>query len=86
MREVVGIVLSIIVIGVGLMVGGAMVAKTKNVTIEITNNDSLTYELADAVGDTMTTTAQLLPILVLAAIGGLALAYLIVSIGRMGGG
>jgi hypothetical protein len=86
MREVVGIVLSIIVIGVGLMVGGAMVAKTKNVTIEITNNDSLTYELAEAVGDTMTTTAQLLPILVLAAIGGLALAYLIVSIGRMGGG
>jgi hypothetical protein len=86
MREVVGIVLSIIIIGVGLMVGGAMVAKTKNVTIEITNNDSLTYELADAVGDTMTTTAQLLPILVLAAIGGLALAYLIVSIGRMGGG
>jgi hypothetical protein len=86
MREVVGIVLSIIIIGVGLMVGGAMVAKTKNVTIEITNNDSLTYELAEAVGDTMTTTAQLLPILVLAAIGGLALAYLIVSIGRMGGG
>ena len=85
MRELVGVVLSIIVIGVGLMIGGAMVAKTKNVTITITNNDSLIYDIGDAVGNTMTTTAQLLPILVLAAIGGLALAYLIVSIGRMGG-
>jgi hypothetical protein len=35
--------------------------------------------------NTLSTTAQLLPILVLAAIGGLALAYLIVSIGHMGG-
>jgi hypothetical protein len=85
MREVVGVVLSIIVIGVALMIGGAMVSKTNNVTLTITNNDAAITPIYTAVVNTMSTTAQLLPILVLAAIGGLALAYLIVSIGHMGG-
>jgi hypothetical protein len=85
MREVVGVVLSIIVIGVALMIGGAMVSKTQNVTLTITNNDTTITPIYTAVVNTMSTTAQLLPILVLAAIGGLALAYLIVSIGHMGG-
>jgi hypothetical protein len=85
MREVVGVVLSIIVIGVGLMIGAAMISKTNNVTLTITGGDTTITPIYTAVVNTLSTTAQLLPILVLAAIGGLALAYLIVSIGHMGG-
>lgn len=82
MKELLGAGLVFIVLSVSLMIGGAMVAKTKNVTIDIANNDSLIYTLAADTGDALSTLTSLLPLLALAVVGGLALYYLISFMGR----
>jgi hypothetical protein len=77
MKELIGAVLVFIVVGVAVMIGGAMVAKTENVTEDIAPNATIMDDLYDDVSGGLTTLTSLLPILALAVIGGLALFYLL---------
>jgi hypothetical protein len=82
MRELLGVGLVLVVTVIALVIGGAMVAKTANVTKAIAPESTLVTTLATSGGDALQTFASLLPILALAAVGGMALFYLIGFMGR----
>ena len=82
MRELIGAALIFVVVAVSLIIGGALVAKTANVTSDIAPESTLVDTLAVDVGDALTTFASLLPIMALAIVGGLALFYLMSFLGR----
>ena len=77
MKEIIGAALVLIVVAVAVMIGGAMIAKTENVTLGIAPNSTLISTLATDTGTALTTLTSLLPILALAVIGGLAIFYLL---------
>lgn len=87
MREVLTVILTFVVSGVIVMVGGAMVVQTENITLDIVppavNSTSLVSNIATDVGTALTTITSLLPLLGLAVIGGLTIFYLM---GFMKGG
>jgi len=64
------------------MIGGAMIAKTENVTLDIAPGSTLITTLATDTGTALTTLTSLLPIVALAAVGGLAIAYLMGFFGQ----
>lgn len=89
MKELIGAALVFVIVGVAIMIGGAMVVKTKNVTITIANegnasnpSNALISSMASNAGTALSTYTSLLPILALAVVGGLALFYLLGFIGR----
>lgn len=78
MKEMVGAALAFVALGVVVMIGGAMIAKTENVTKTINPSDTTLIEtLGNDMESALTTLTSLLPILALAIIGGLALAYVL---------
>lgn len=82
MRELIGAALVFVVVAVAVMIGGAMISKTKNVTSTIAPGETLVTTLATDAGNALTTFTSLLPILALAVVGGLALFYLLGFLGR----
>lgn len=82
MKEMLGFGIALVVLSVTVIIGGAMVAKTENVTLAIAPGSTLISTLATDVGSALTTFTSLLPLLGLAVIGGLAIVYLM---GFMGG-
>ena len=71
-----------VILIVTLMIGGAMVAKTENVTLSIAPGSTLITTLATDGGSALTTMTSLLPILALAFVGGLAIAALVGFMGN----
>lgn len=89
MKELIGAALVFVIVAVSVIIGGAMVSKTKNVTMTIANegnasnpSNALITSLASDTGNALTTFTSLLPILALAVVGGLALFYLLGFLGR----
>lgn len=82
MREVLGAGVTFVVLAVVIMIGGAMVSKTQNVTYGIAGNTTFINTLTTNTGDALTTLTSLLPILALAIIGGLSIFYLLGFLGR----
>lgn len=86
MREVLGAGITFITLAVVIMIGGAMIVVTQNVTIGIAGNTTFMNTLANNTGNSLTTLTSLLPILALAIIGGLAIFYLLSFLGGRGMG
>lgn len=91
MTEMKGLIaagLVIISLVVSIMIGGGMLSKTENVTRELfpvgSEQDAFLEGLGDDSSDILTTFTSLLPLLVLAIIGGLALGYIMIF-GRSAG-
>jgi hypothetical protein len=82
-KELIAAGLGFVVLAVTLMIGGAMISKTQNVTAGIVSNTTLINQLESDTGNALTTMTGLLPIVALALVGGLAIFYLL---GFMGGG
>ena len=82
MRNLLMVAMVIIVLAVSVMIGGAMIAKTENVTLAIAPGSTLITTLATDTGTALTTLTSLLPIVALAAVGGIAIAYLMGFFGQ----
>ena len=77
MKELLGAGILFVVLSVALMIGGAMIAKTENITLTIAPGSTLISTLATDTGSALTTLTSLLPIVALALVGGLAIFYLL---------
>lgn len=77
MRDLLGAALVFIALAVATMIGGAMIAKTQNVTLSIAPGSTLINSLATDTGTALTTLTSLLPIVALAIVGGVALFYVL---------
>lgn len=76
--------LSLIVLVVALIIGGAMIDKTNNVVTQIVGeNATVTPGLVTSGADTLTTFSSMVPLVALGLIGAMALAYIF---GMVGGG
>lgn len=73
----VGLVVSFIIVGVMLMVGGAMTAITQNITLTIAPGSTLIDTLATNTGTALTTFGSLLPLVALAAVASIVFALLV---------
>lgn len=82
MRELLGAVITFVTVAVVVMIGGAMISVTQNVTIGIAGNSTFINTLSTNTGNALTTLTSLLPILALAIVGGLAIFYLLGFLGR----
>src|SRR5690606_12338574 len=87
MKELLGAALTFIALAVAVMIGGAMIDKTENVTLTIAPGSTLITTLANDTGTALTTLTSLLPIVALAIVGGMALFYVLnfLAGGRSGG-
>lgn len=83
MRDLLYGALTFIALGVAVMIGGAMIDKTENVTLTIAPGSTLITSLYTSVSTALTTLTSLLPIVALAMVGGIALMYIL---GFVGGG
>lgn len=81
MKDLLGAGLTFVILAVSLMIGGAMIAKTENVTLGIAPGSTLITTLSSDVGSALTTLTSLLPIVALALVGGYAIAYLLGFVG-----
>lgn len=81
MKDLLGAGLTFVILAVSLMIGGAMIAKTENVTLGIAPGSTLITTLSSDVGSALTTLTSLLPIVALALVGGHAIAYLLGFVG-----
>ena len=84
MRELLAAALVIVAIGVAATIGAGMIDKTENVTLTIAPNSTLVGDVADDSGEMLITMTSLMPLAVLALIGGVALFY-VVGYLRQGG-
>lgn len=91
MKEVLGAGITFVMLAVVIMIGGAILSKTQNVTLGLLGNynssaptatQQLVITLGTNTGDALTTLTSLLPILALSVIGGLAIFYLLGFLGR----
>ena len=82
MKELLSAGILFVVLSVALMIGGAMIAKTENITLTIAPGSTLISTLATDTGSALTTLTSLLPIVALALVGGLAIFYLLTFMGR----
>ena len=73
MKELLSAGILFVVLSVALMIGGAMIAKTENITLTIAPGSTLITTLATDTGAALTTLTSLLPIVALALVGGLAI-------------
>lgn len=88
LNELLGAGILFVVLAVAMMIGGAMIAKTENITLSLVSNTSggytLIQSLATDTGSALTTLTSLLPIVALALVGGLAIMYLLTFMNRGG--
>jgi hypothetical protein len=77
MKELLSAGILFVVLSVTLMIGGAMIAKTENITLTLAPGNTLITQLATDTGSALTTLTSLLPIVALALVGGLAIFYLL---------
>ncbi len=84
MRELLTAALVIVAIGVAATIGAGMIDKTENVTLTIAPGSTLVSDVADDSGEMLITMTSLMPLAVLALIGGVALFY-VVGYLRQGG-
>lgn len=83
MRDLLAGALVFIALAVAVMIGGAMIDKTQNVTLTIAPGSTLIASLYTSTSTALTTLTSLLPIVALAMVGGIALMYIL---GFVGGG
>jgi len=78
MRDLVSAGLVFVALAVVLMIGGGIVSLTSS-TVQgvVGENDTLTPDLYTGLSTALTTFTSLLPILALAVVGGIALAYVL---------
>jgi len=82
MDELVGAGIIFIVLAVSLMIGGAIIVKTENITLTMVPGNTLISQLASGTAGALSTMASLLPIIALALVGGLSIFYLMTYMGR----
>jgi len=85
MRDLLNAVLVFIAIAVAAMIGGAMIDKTQNVTLQIAPGSTLITSLYSSLSTALTTLTSMLPIVALAIVGGMALFYVLGFLGGRGG-
>lgn len=66
MKELLGAGIVFVVLAVALMIGGAMIAITENITLTIAPTSTLISTLATNAGTALTTLTSMLPIVALA--------------------
>ena len=81
MRDLLGAALVFIALAVAVMIGGAMIDKTQNVTLTIAPGSTLINTLASDTGNALTTLTSMLSIVALALIGGISLQYVLGFLG-----
>ena len=84
-RELLVWAVTFIAIGVATMIGGGLIEQTKATVGAAVGETQLVNDTYDNSGDTITTFTSYLPILGLAVVGGLALFYVVRSLGMIGG-
>jgi len=77
MKDLVGAGLGFIAVAVILAIGTGIVVMTNSTVTNVTGNSTLLTSVINGVGSTLTTFSSMLPILGLAIVGGLALAYVL---------
>ncbi len=77
MKELVSSGLSFIALAVVLAIGVGIVVMTNDIVVDIVGNGTILDGIIVNVGTALTTFTALLPILALAIVGGLALAYVL---------
>ncbi len=80
MRQLFALALGVVIAIAGLMIGTAVVTKTFATVNSTTPSTTLTQVNADA-ATSLTTFSGFIPVVVIAAVGGLALLYLIFYLG-----
>lgn len=75
-----------VALAVALMIGGGLVEQTYSTVSTTVGATQLVNDTYTNTGDTITQFSGYMPILGLAVVGGLALFYVIRSLGFMGGG
>lgn len=80
MKQLFGLALGVVIAIAGLMIGTAVVTKTYSTVNSTTPSATLTSVNTDA-GVALTTFSGFIPVVVIAAVGGLALLYLIYYLG-----
>lgn len=81
MKEIQIAVMSIIVIAVASFIGLGLMEMTHDTVGDAVSNTTLLDDVRGDIGDVFTTLTSLLPMLVLAIVGGLALFYVIQYVG-----
>lgn len=85
MRQLFALALGVVIAITGLMIGTAVVTKTYSTVNNTTPSTTLTQVNVDA-ATALTTFSGFVPVVVIAAVGGLALLYLIYYLGASAGG
>lgn len=84
-NELLGWGMTFVALAVALMIGGGLVAQTKSTVDTTVGSTTLVNTTFTNVGNVITTFTGYLPILGLAIVGGLALFYVVRSLGAMSG-
>jgi len=82
MRELLAAATVVVVLAVVVFIGGGLVEKTYNVVNSSIGGSATLDSLKSDVSSTMTTLTSLLPVVILALIGGLAIVYILQYLGR----
>ena len=85
MRELLAVTTSIVALAAILMVGGAIISKTYNVSLTLTPAETSLTTMKTDVFSSLTTLTSFLPVLIIAIVGGYAI-YYVVSFLRGSGG
>jgi len=77
MRDLLSAGIAFIVLAVVIMIGGGIVSMTASTVGSVVTNASLTNSLSEDLATALTTFTSLLPVLALAVVGGISLAYVL---------
>jgi len=77
MRDLLAVVTSIIAMAAILMVGGAIIAKTHNVSLGLVPAETSLTTMKTDIFSSLTTLTGFLPVLIIAVIGGYAIFYVV---------
>lgn len=86
MRNLLDIGISFGVLAVAMVIITGLVVQTQSVVNNTTGTSALLNNMVTYTGNALTTFAQYLPILALAILGGMAIAYVVGFIGGVGKG
>lgn len=84
MEDVIKIGLGFVVLAVMFAIGGAVVVQTNTTTTALTGTSTLMSNITKSTGDSLQTFTGFLPVLAIAAVGGVALVYILGFLGGAG--
>jgi hypothetical protein len=85
MRELLSVVTSIIAMAAILMVGGAIISKTHNVSLTLVPSETSLTTMKTDIFSSLTTLTGFLPVLIIAVIGGYSIFYVVNFLRGSGG-